>query len=173
MTPELAATYEVVHTVAPNAFLIANVGAPQLVEQQRHPAFTVADARRAVAMIGARALAIHLNYLQEAAQPEGDRRARGSLDALRAIAAEVGVPVIAKETGAGISYEQAHALRPRASPRLMWVARVAAAWRRWKASRAVTWRWAHRPHRPTVSRLGHRDANRCDRDTTLALRACQ
>ena len=111
VTPELAATYEVVHAVAPNAFLIANVGAPQLIEQQRHPAFTVADARRAVAMIGARALAIHLNYLQEAAQPEGDRRARGSLHALRAIAAEVGVPVIAKETGAGISYEQAHALR--------------------------------------------------------------
>jgi isopentenyl-diphosphate delta-isomerase len=111
VTPELAATYQVVRTAAPNAFLIANVGAPQLIEQQRHPAFTVADARRAVAMIGARALAIHLNYLQEAAQPEGDRRARGSLDALRAIAAEVGVPVIAKETGAGISYEQAHALR--------------------------------------------------------------
>lgn len=111
VTPELARTYEIVQTVAPTAFLIANIGAPQLIAQQRHPAFTVADARRAVEMIGARALAIHLNFLQEAAQPEGDRRARGSLDALRAIAAEVGVPVIAKETGAGISYEQAHALR--------------------------------------------------------------
>jgi isopentenyl-diphosphate delta-isomerase len=91
--------------------LIANVGAPQLIAQKRHPAFTVTDARRAVEMIGARALAIHLNYLQEAAQPEGDRSARGSLEALRKIAAEVGVPVIAKETGAGISYEQAHALK--------------------------------------------------------------
>jgi len=111
VTPELAATYAVVQAVAPNAFLIANVGAPQLIEQKRHPAFTVTDARRAVEMIGARALAIHLNYLQEAAQPEGDRRARGSLEALRQIAAEISVPVIAKETGAGISYEQAHALR--------------------------------------------------------------
>lgn len=111
VTPELAATYAVVQAAAPNALLIANVGAPQLIAQKRHPAFTVTDARRAVEMIGARALAIHLNYLQEAAQPEGDRRARGSLDALRKIAAEVGVPVIAKETGAGISYEQAHALK--------------------------------------------------------------
>jgi isopentenyl-diphosphate delta-isomerase len=111
LTPELAATYEVVRAAAPNALLIANVGAPQLIAQKRHPAFTVTDARRAVEMIGARALAIHLNYLQEAAQPEGDRSARGSLEALRKIAAEVGVPVIAKETGAGISYEQAHALK--------------------------------------------------------------
>lgn len=111
VTPELAHTYEVVRAAAPAAFLIANVGAPQLIEQQRHPAFSVADARRAVEMIGARALAIHLNFLQEAAQPEGDRRAKGGLAAIGAIAAEVGVPVIAKETGAGISYEQAHALR--------------------------------------------------------------
>jgi isopentenyl-diphosphate Delta-isomerase len=110
VTPELAASYEVVRSAASSAFLIANIGAPQLIEQKRHPAFTVEDARRAVEMIGARALAIHLNYLQEAAQPEGDRRARGGLDAIRTIAAGVGVPVIAKETGAGIGYEQAAAL---------------------------------------------------------------
>ncbi|HET8908198.1 MAG TPA: type 2 isopentenyl-diphosphate Delta-isomerase [Ktedonobacterales bacterium] len=110
VTPALEETYSIVRATASSALLIANVGAPQLIEQQRHPAFTVEDARRAVAMIGARALAIHLNYLQEAAQPEGDRRARGSLAALRVIAAEVGVPVIAKETGAGIGYEQALAL---------------------------------------------------------------
>jgi isopentenyl-diphosphate Delta-isomerase len=111
VTPDLAATYDVVRSATPHAFLIANVGAPQLIAQRRHPAFTMADARRAVEMIGARALAIHLNYLQEAAQPEGDRRARGSLAALRTIADEIGVPVIAKETGAGVSYEQAYALQ--------------------------------------------------------------
>jgi isopentenyl-diphosphate delta-isomerase len=108
---ELAETYSVVRERAPHAFLIANVGAPQLIAQARHPAFTVEDVRRAVEMIGADALAVHLNFLQEAAQPEGDRRARGCLAALAALAAEVGVPVIAKETGAGISYEQARALR--------------------------------------------------------------
>lgn len=111
VTPELAATYDVVRTQAPHAFLIANVGAPQLIEQRRHPAFTLEDAKRAVEMIGANALAIHLNYLQEAAQPEGDRRARGALAALTQLVREVGVPVIAKETGAGISYEQARALK--------------------------------------------------------------
>jgi isopentenyl-diphosphate Delta-isomerase len=110
VTPELAATYDVVRAQAPHAFLIANVGAPQLVAQRRHPAFTVEDARRAVEMIGANALAVHLNYLQEAAQPEGDRRARGALAALTRLIQEVGVPVIAKETGAGISYEQARTL---------------------------------------------------------------
>jgi isopentenyl-diphosphate delta-isomerase len=111
VTPELEQTYAVVRSAAASAFLIANIGAPQLIEQQRHPAFTLDDARRAVAMIGASALAIHLNYLQEAAQPEGDRRARGSLEAIRLIADSVSVPVIAKETGAGIGYEQAYALR--------------------------------------------------------------
>ncbi len=111
VTPELAATYDVVRTRAPHAFLIANVGAPQLIEQKRHPAFALADVRRAVEMIGADAVAIHLNYLQEAAQPEGDRRARGALEALTRIVAEAGVPVIAKETGAGIGYEQARALK--------------------------------------------------------------
>lgn len=111
VTPELARTYDVVRSRAPHAVLIANVGAPQLIAQRRHPAFTVEDARRAVEMIGANALAVHLNFLQEAAQPEGDRRARGALAALRTLVREVGVPVIAKETGAGIGYEQARALR--------------------------------------------------------------
>ncbi|MFI5274074.1 MAG: type 2 isopentenyl-diphosphate Delta-isomerase [Ktedonobacterales bacterium] len=110
VTPALAATYAIVREKAPTAFLIANLGAPQLIAQQRHPAFTLDEVRRAVAMIGADALALHLNYLQEAAQPEGDRRARGALDAFARVAREIGVPVIAKETGAGISFEQARAL---------------------------------------------------------------
>lgn len=111
VTPELARTYAVVRQRAPHAFLIANVGAPQLVAQARHPAFTPEDARRAVAMIGADALAVHLNFLQEAAQPEGDRRARGCLAALGRLVGEAGVPVLAKETGAGIGEEQARALK--------------------------------------------------------------
>jgi isopentenyl-diphosphate Delta-isomerase len=110
VTPHLANTYSVTRAKAPDAFLIANVGAPQLIEQRGKPAFTLDDARAAVQMIGADALAIHLNYLQEAAQPEGDRNARGALAGVRALAEDVGVPVIAKETGAGVSYEQARRL---------------------------------------------------------------
>lgn len=109
--PAMAGTYAIARQRAPDAFLIANVGAPQLVPQARHPAFTVADARQAIAMIGADALAVHLNFLQEAAQPEGDRHARGCLAAFARLAREAGVPVLAKETGAGVSYEQARALR--------------------------------------------------------------
>lgn len=111
VAPDLAASYAVVRAQAPTAFLIANIGAPQLIPQARKQPFTVDDARRAVAMIGADALAIHLNYLQEAAQPEGDGNARGALAALTHMAASVGKPIIAKETGAGISREIAHKLR--------------------------------------------------------------
>src|SRR5258707_11751377 len=106
----LAGTYGVARERAPHALLIANIGAPQLIAQHGKPPFTVTDARRAVEMIGAGALAIHLNFLQEAAQPEGDRNARGCLAALRTLTAGGGVPVIAKETGAGVSFEQARAL---------------------------------------------------------------
>lgn len=110
VSPELAATYAVVRERAPSALLLANIGAPQLIAQRRHAAFTLDDARAAVAMIRADALIVHLNFLQEVAQPEGDRRARGCLEALRHMTRALGLPVMAKETGAGISYEQARQL---------------------------------------------------------------
>ncbi len=119
----LAETYSVLRDLAPHAFRIANIGAPQLIAQPHKTPYTVEDARAAIAMVGADALAVHLNYLQEAAQPEGDPRARGVLAALTRLTAALaegglsaagrqpGVPVIAKETGAGISAGQALALR--------------------------------------------------------------
>ncbi|EQD30272.1 isopentenyl-diphosphate delta-isomerase, type 2, partial [mine drainage metagenome] len=71
---------------------LANVGAPQLIPQaDGAPALGRAEARAAVDLIGAHALAIHLNYLQEMVQPEGDRRARGVLDRIGALAAELPV----------------------------------------------------------------------------------
>ncbi len=111
VSPDLVETYAVVRERAPDAFLIANIGAPQLIEQPRHPAFTLEDARRAVEMIAADALAVHLNFAQEAVQPEGDRLSVGCRTALRALAGEIGLPVIAKETGAGVCREQALLLR--------------------------------------------------------------
>jgi len=111
VNPDVASTYAVTRDFAPNAFLIANIGAPQLIAQPRHPAFTLEQVQRAIAMIGANALAVHMNSLQEAAQPEGDRRAVGEAAALQALTSQLALPVIAKETGAGVCREQAVLLR--------------------------------------------------------------
>ncbi len=109
--PRLARTYAVAREAAPDAFLIANVGAAQLVPQDSGAPLGPADLREAVAMIRADALAIHLNFLEETIQPEGDRRAAGLREALARATASAGVPAIAKETGAGISRRAALELR--------------------------------------------------------------
>lgn len=101
--PSLSATYQVARESAPSATLIANVGAAQLVPQSGRPALGLEEVRRAVSMIRADALAIHLNFLEEAVQTEGDRCARGVREALSLAAGLGEVPVIAKETGAGFS----------------------------------------------------------------------
>ncbi len=109
--PKLARTYAVAREAAPDAFLIANVGAAQLVPQDSGAPLGPAQLAEAVAMIGADALAIHLNFLEETIQPEGDRRAAGLRDALARATASVAVPAIAKETGAGMSRQAALELR--------------------------------------------------------------
>jgi isopentenyl-diphosphate delta-isomerase len=60
-------------------------------------------------MIGADAIAIHLNFLQEAIQPEGDHNASGCLDAIGELCQDLKTPVIVKETGCGISAATARA----------------------------------------------------------------
>lgn len=81
--------------------VIGNVGAPQLVPQKGKRAYTAKDVAAARDLIDADYVAIHLNFLQEVVQPEGDTNAKGCYDAIRGIAKDV--PVIVKETGAGIS----------------------------------------------------------------------
>jgi len=83
---------------APDIPILANIGAAQL-----NTGFGASEAQRAVDMIGADALIIHLNPLQEAVQPEGDRDWRGILGKIGALAATLGVPLVAKEVGNGIS----------------------------------------------------------------------
>lgn len=83
---------------APDTPILANIGAAQLTR-----GFGVDEARRIIDMIGADALIVHLNPLQEACQPEGDRDWWGVGAALEALIRKLGVPVIVKETGAGIS----------------------------------------------------------------------
>ncbi len=97
--PELADTYTVVRENAPNCLLVGNIGAPQL-----------NLAEKAVEILDADILAIHLNPLQESIQPEGDLDARGYTDLISQITESVDIPVLAKETGCGISAESAKQL---------------------------------------------------------------
>ena len=83
---------------APDTPILAKIGAAQLTR-----GFGVEQARRALDMIGADALVVHLNPLQEACQPEGDRDWWGVGAALQALIRDLDAPVIVKETGAGIS----------------------------------------------------------------------
>ncbi len=101
-------------TVAKHAVPLkfANIGAPQIIPQR--PGDRVVgpeEVRAAMQLIGADVLAIHLNFLQEMVQPEGDRRAKGCLDRIGELAGIF--PVLVKETGAGLSREVAEGLRER------------------------------------------------------------
>jgi isopentenyl-diphosphate delta-isomerase len=95
----LAYTFEVVREAAPSVPVIANIGSS-------HAEF----APDAVAMIDADVLAIHLNPLQEAVQPEGECDSTGVLDKIASVLDLVDIPVIVKETGAGISADVAQRL---------------------------------------------------------------
>ena len=94
--PDLAATYEV-RDVAPDILLFANIGAVQL-----NYGYGVDQARRAVDMIGADALFLHLNPLQESVQAGGDRDWSGLLGRIERLIAALDVPVAIKEVGNGI-----------------------------------------------------------------------
>ncbi len=94
-----------VRQVAPDILLFANLGAVQL-----NYGYTVDHCRRAVEMIEADALILHLNPLQEAIQPEGDVCFSGLVDKIAAVCSALPVPVIAKEVGWGISEKAARLL---------------------------------------------------------------
>jgi isopentenyl-diphosphate delta-isomerase len=102
--PELEASFQV-RNVAPNILLFANLGAIQL-----NYGYGIDECRRAVEMIEADALILHLNALQEAVQPEGNTRFADLANKIEQICRKLPVPVIAKEVGWGISSETAQRL---------------------------------------------------------------
>ena len=102
--PDLGATYQV-RDVAPDILLFANLGAVQL-----NYGYGVDQATRAVDMIGADALFLHLNPLQEAVQAGGDRNWSGLLRKVESLVAAMAVPVAVKEVGNGIGGDLARRL---------------------------------------------------------------
>lgn len=94
--PSLAPTFRVVRENAPEAFLLSNVS----------PGVTPQQAREAVELLDANALQVHVNPAQELVMPEGDRDFRGWLRRIEEIVeavGEMGVPVVVKEVGFGLS----------------------------------------------------------------------
>lgn len=102
--PSLAWTFQV-RDVAPDILLFANLGAVQL-----NYGYGVEHCQRAVDMVEADALILHLNVLQEAVQPEGDGNFAGLLDKIEQVCRVLSVPVIAKEVGWGLSEAAARRL---------------------------------------------------------------
>jgi isopentenyl-diphosphate delta-isomerase len=110
--PTLAPSYTIVRECAPSTMVLANLGAAQFVRQRGSSQQTYGprEIERAVSMVRADALAIHLNVLEEMVQPEGDRHCTSYLAAIGDVTAAAGVPVVAKETGAGLDARSARAL---------------------------------------------------------------
>ncbi|MBC8496234.1 MAG: type 2 isopentenyl-diphosphate Delta-isomerase, partial [Chloroflexi bacterium] len=102
--PELADSFKI-RDVAPDILLLANLGAIQL-----NYGYGVEHCQRAVEMVDADALILHLNPLQEAVQPEGDTNFAGLLKKIETVCHKLTVPVIAKEVGWGISEQAARQL---------------------------------------------------------------
>jgi isopentenyl-diphosphate delta-isomerase len=103
--PKLAETYRV-RDVAPNIFLIANLGAVQL-----NYGYGLVECEKAVDMIQADALALHINPLHEIIQPEGDRDFSSLIEKINYISGRLKKPLIAKCVGSGISHETARKLK--------------------------------------------------------------
>ena len=94
---KLASSYRI-RDLAPDILLFANLGAVQL-----NYGYGFEQCQAAVDMVGADALILHFNVLQEAVQPEGDTDFSGLLRKIESVCTRVGAPVIAKEVGWGFS----------------------------------------------------------------------
>jgi len=97
--PSLRYTFSVVREVARDVPVIANIGAAEVV---RHG---IGIIEKVTEMIEADAVSIHLNLAQESVQPEGTPKFKGVISAIADAVKSLGVPLIIKEVGNGLSYE--------------------------------------------------------------------
>ena len=105
--PELKDTYMVVKDYdIPLRF--ANIGASQIVQWGHKK--TLENAHEMIDMIDAHVFNVCLNFLQEAVQFEGEANAKGCFDAIKKLSEDLDIPVVVKESGAGISYNVAERL---------------------------------------------------------------
>lgn len=95
--PAAKASFQV-RSVAPDILLIGNLGVAQL-----NRGYGAQEVRAAIELVGADALALHTNPLQEALQSGGDRDFRGLAEKIAELVAEVPWPLLLKEVGHGLS----------------------------------------------------------------------
>ncbi|PAU93798.1 type 2 isopentenyl-diphosphate Delta-isomerase [Aliifodinibius salipaludis] len=98
--PETTTSFSIVREKAPNAFIASNIGGAQLVGGLSKKKLDLL-----INSIEANAVIVHLNPLQELMQPEGDRNFRGIEKGITQLCQDTTLPIIVKETGAGISAE--------------------------------------------------------------------
>jgi len=103
--PKLSKTFKV-RDMAPDTLLIANLGAVQL-----NYGYGLKECQTAVDMIDADALALHVNPVQEAIQPEGNKYFTGLVEKINSVAEGVSVPVILKGVGSGVSRDVVEKLK--------------------------------------------------------------
>jgi len=94
-------TYRVVRDYAPNALVIANIGAAEVIR------YDVKAITKLIDMIDANAISIHLNIAQEVVQPEGTPSFKGLMKKVSTLVNELPVPIVIKEVGFGLSKEVA------------------------------------------------------------------
>jgi isopentenyl-diphosphate Delta-isomerase len=104
---ELKETYSIINNYD-IPLKIANIGASQMALWDKKQ--ILENAEQIISMIEADVLAVCLNFLQEAVQPEGEVHAKGCLEAITMLADEFKKPILIKESGAGISYAVASQL---------------------------------------------------------------
>ena len=107
--PELRSTYSVVKQYSSTIPIVANIGAVQTAIWKRDGSL-IDHCVDICELVGARALAVHTNPLQESLQPEGQARFSGVLGAIATLVEQLHIPVIVKEVGAGISGDVAKRL---------------------------------------------------------------